>query len=107
MSKGYRLAEIAKWVGGVVRGDASALITGVAGVAEASASELTWIANEKYVSVLRTSRAGAVVDAAPPDQHAQGDHRQHRDGQQRATRDVPVARHQNSALMRTPRTVRS
>lgn len=61
MSKGYRLAEIAKWVGGAVRGDAGTLITGVAGVGEADSSQITWIANEKYLSQLQVSRAGAVV----------------------------------------------
>jgi UDP-3-O-[3-hydroxymyristoyl] glucosamine N-acyltransferase len=63
MSEGYRLAEIAKWVGGTVRGDANTLIGGVAGVAEAGASQITWLASDKYLSELRTSRAGAVLVA--------------------------------------------
>lgn len=61
MSKSYTLAEIAKWVGGVVRGDAGRRITGVSGIAEASPTEITWLSHDKYSPELRTSRAGAVV----------------------------------------------
>ncbi|HOB75969.1 MAG TPA: UDP-3-O-(3-hydroxymyristoyl)glucosamine N-acyltransferase [Phycisphaerae bacterium] len=61
MSKTVTLAEIAKWVGGVVRGDASTRISGVAGVAEAGPDQLTWLAHDKYASQLRTSKAGAVL----------------------------------------------
>jgi len=61
MSKSYTLAELAKCVGGAVRGDASTRITGVAGVEDASSTDVTWLADEKYAAKLRSSRAGAVV----------------------------------------------
>ncbi len=61
MSKSYPLAEIAKWVGGVVRGDASTRISGVAGVDEADSSSIAWLADEKYAPQLKNSKAGAVV----------------------------------------------
>lgn len=61
MNKTYPLAEIAKWVDGLVRGDASLRISGVAGVQEAEPSHITWLADEKYIVQLRTSRAGAVL----------------------------------------------
>jgi len=61
MSDSYPLAEIAKWVGGVVRGDASTRITGVAGLDEADSSEIAWLADERYAPQLKSSRAGAVV----------------------------------------------
>jgi len=61
MSKSYTLAELAKDVGGVVRGDATVRIRRVCGIEEAGPEDITWIAHEKYASRLRTSRAGAVV----------------------------------------------
>ncbi len=61
VSKSFPLAEIAKWVGGVVRGDAARRISGVSGIQEADETRITWIAHDKYASLLRASRAGAVV----------------------------------------------
>lgn len=63
MGKSFRLMEIAKWVDGVVRGDASTAITGVSSLGEACASEISWVAHERYLPQLRSSRAGAVVVA--------------------------------------------
>lgn len=61
MSKTASLAEIAKWVGGMVRGDASTRISGVNGVQEAGPADLTWLAHDKYLVQLKTSQAGAVL----------------------------------------------
>ncbi|GMV96406.1 MAG: UDP-3-O-(3-hydroxymyristoyl)glucosamine N-acyltransferase [Phycisphaerae bacterium] len=61
MSKSFSLAEIAKWVGGRVRGDGSLRITGVAGVEEAQPGQITWLAHEKYNAQLRASQAGAAL----------------------------------------------
>ena len=61
MSKSYPLAEIAKWVGGAVRGDASTRISGVAGVEEADRAQVTWLSDERFAPQLRTSKAGAVL----------------------------------------------
>ena len=55
------LAEIAKWVDGVVRGDASTRISGVNGVQEAGPADITWLAHDKYLPQLRSSKAGAVL----------------------------------------------
>ncbi len=59
--KSFTLAELAKEVGGVVRGDASVRVAGVRGIDEAGADDITWIAHEKYAARLRACRAGAVV----------------------------------------------
>lgn len=59
--KSYTLSEIAKWVGGAVRGDASTRISGVAGVEEAGPGQITWLAEERYAGKLRGSKAGAAV----------------------------------------------
>jgi len=61
MSTSYSLAEIAQWVGGVVRGDAGTDISGVSGIAEADKTQITWVSQEKYARQLDASRAGAVV----------------------------------------------
>jgi UDP-3-O-[3-hydroxymyristoyl] glucosamine N-acyltransferase len=60
-TKTHTLAEVAKWVGGVVRGDASTRISGVAGVEEAQPDQVTWLSHDKYAAQLKTSKAGAVV----------------------------------------------
>lgn len=60
-TRSYTLAELAKAVGGVVRGDASRRVVGVRGVDEAGPEELTWIAHDKYAARLPHSRAGAVL----------------------------------------------
>jgi UDP-3-O-[3-hydroxymyristoyl] glucosamine N-acyltransferase len=61
MSRSYPLAEVAKWVGGVVRGDASTRICGVAGIDEADSAQIAWLADEKYAPQLKNSKAAAVV----------------------------------------------
>lgn len=61
MSKSYTLAELAKAIDGVVRGDASVRVRGVNGVDEAGPHELTWVSHDKYTSRLSASRAGAVL----------------------------------------------
>ncbi|HVP37824.1 MAG TPA: UDP-3-O-(3-hydroxymyristoyl)glucosamine N-acyltransferase [Candidatus Saccharimonadales bacterium] len=63
-----RLAEIAERIGGVLLGNGDLEITGVAGIREAGASDLTFLANPRYEQYLRTTRAGAVLVApgAPP-----------------------------------------
>jgi UDP-3-O-[3-hydroxymyristoyl] glucosamine N-acyltransferase len=61
MQKTFTLAEIAKWVGGAVRGDAAVKIAGVSGVSEAGPGEITWLTHEKYARGLAQSKAAAVV----------------------------------------------
>jgi UDP-3-O-[3-hydroxymyristoyl] glucosamine N-acyltransferase len=63
------LREIAKLVCGEVVGDGSVVITGVSGIKEASAGDITFLANPKYFSLMDKTLASAVVvgqDIAPP-----------------------------------------
>lgn len=59
--KSHTLAEIAKWMGGAVRGDSSQRINGVSGIEEAGPTDITWIAHERYAGKLAASKAGAVL----------------------------------------------
>lgn len=61
MSKSYTLAELAKEVGGAIRGDATVRVKRVSGIDDAGPEDITWISHEKYVARLRSCRAGAVV----------------------------------------------
>lgn len=63
-----KLGEIAKRLGCAMDGDANLEITGVAGIEDARAGELTFLANQKYRGALGTTRASAVLiarDAGP------------------------------------------
>lgn len=55
-----KLSEIAARVGARVQG-ADAEITGVAGIEEAGAGQLTFVANPKYAAAARTTLAAAVI----------------------------------------------
>jgi UDP-3-O-[3-hydroxymyristoyl] glucosamine N-acyltransferase len=54
------LGDIARLVGGELRGDASKSITGAATLTEATESDISFIGNLKYLSQLKTTRAGAL-----------------------------------------------
>lgn len=56
-----KLQEIAARLECRMEGSGDVEITGVAGMDEATPSELTFLANPKYVSKLRTTRAAAVI----------------------------------------------
>ncbi len=60
--------EIAQLVGGSVAGDADASVSGVAGLEQASASEVSFFGNRKYKKQLAGTQAGVVLVAAdaPP-----------------------------------------
>lgn len=58
-----KLKEIARRIGGVVVGDGETLITGICGIREAGPGHLTFVANPKYLHLLETSRASAVITA--------------------------------------------
>jgi UDP-3-O-[3-hydroxymyristoyl] glucosamine N-acyltransferase len=63
------LAELAAQVGGLVSGDGSLLITGVASLEDAGPGQLSFFANRKYRPAFEASKAGAVVvesDASVP-----------------------------------------
>ncbi|RJP23617.1 MAG: UDP-3-O-(3-hydroxymyristoyl)glucosamine N-acyltransferase [Candidatus Abyssobacteria bacterium SURF_5] len=62
------LGEIAKLIDGTVEGDEETLITGVAGIKDAKAGDITFLANPKYLPLLHTTQASAIIvaDNAPP-----------------------------------------
>ena len=55
------LAEIAKIVGGELIGDGNLLITGLSGIKEAKEGDLTFIANQKYFPLIKSTRASAAI----------------------------------------------
>jgi UDP-3-O-[3-hydroxymyristoyl] glucosamine N-acyltransferase len=55
------LKEIAEFLGGEVVGDASLVITGVAGIKEARAGDITFLANPKYSPLADSTQASAIV----------------------------------------------
>jgi len=57
----HTLAELAAMVGGSVDGDATLVITGVAGIRDAQPGEITFVAQPKYLRALKTSQASAVI----------------------------------------------
>jgi UDP-3-O-[3-hydroxymyristoyl] glucosamine N-acyltransferase len=56
-----KLRELAVWVDGTVIGDGEIEISGVSGIDEAQAGEITFIANPKYLPKLGETRASAVI----------------------------------------------
>ncbi|MDD2679867.1 MAG: UDP-3-O-(3-hydroxymyristoyl)glucosamine N-acyltransferase [Candidatus Omnitrophica bacterium] len=63
------LKEIAQAIQGEVIGDGSIVITGVSGIKEASAGDITFLANAKYTPLLNTTAASAIIiskDTEPP-----------------------------------------
>ena len=56
-----RLKEIAHLIGGDLVGDGDTLITGICGIKEAKPGDLTFIANSKYLHLLQTTKASAVI----------------------------------------------
>ncbi|MBI5643304.1 MAG: UDP-3-O-(3-hydroxymyristoyl)glucosamine N-acyltransferase [Deltaproteobacteria bacterium] len=61
MAKEKRLAELAELSGGRVAGDGSVIITGVASIDEAGPGDITFVSDRKYVKLLKTTRASAVI----------------------------------------------
>jgi UDP-3-O-[3-hydroxymyristoyl] glucosamine N-acyltransferase len=55
------LAELAAVLGADLRGDGAIEISGVAGIEEAGAEQVTFVANKKYAALARTTRAAAVL----------------------------------------------
>jgi UDP-3-O-[3-hydroxymyristoyl] glucosamine N-acyltransferase len=60
-TKSVTLAELADRLGAPLQGDPAAQITRVAGIEEASAGDLAFVANPKYASLARTTKATAVL----------------------------------------------
>ncbi|MCK4859598.1 MAG: UDP-3-O-(3-hydroxymyristoyl)glucosamine N-acyltransferase [Candidatus Omnitrophica bacterium] len=55
------LNEIAQIINGEVVGDSNVIITGVCGIKEACEGDLTFVANPKYLSLIETTKASAVI----------------------------------------------
>lgn len=55
------LKEIAEFIHGEVTGDGTTVITGVAGIKEASKGDITFLANPKYFALADKTRASAVI----------------------------------------------
>jgi UDP-3-O-[3-hydroxymyristoyl] glucosamine N-acyltransferase len=58
-----RLDKLAKILNGVVIGDGSVEITGVAGIKEAHEGDITFLVNPKYESYVATTKASAIIVA--------------------------------------------
>ncbi len=58
------LGEIAHLIGGKVIGDQSIEITGVCGIKEAQKGDITFVANPKYVSLIKLTHASAIITSA-------------------------------------------
>lgn len=57
--------EIADLIGGKVEGDGSTPISGASGIKEARPGDITFLANSRYISLLKETNATCVI--APPD----------------------------------------
>jgi UDP-3-O-[3-hydroxymyristoyl] glucosamine N-acyltransferase len=56
-----KLGELATRLGAELRGDAGVEVTGVKGIEEAGPTEITFVANPRYTSLAKTTRAAAVL----------------------------------------------
>jgi len=56
-----KLGELASKLGAELRGDAEIEVTGVKGLEEAGPTEITFVANPRYASLARTTKAAAVI----------------------------------------------
>ncbi|MFH0771160.1 MAG: UDP-3-O-(3-hydroxymyristoyl)glucosamine N-acyltransferase [Candidatus Omnitrophota bacterium] len=55
------LREIAQLIDGEVIGDERTLITGISGIKEAEEGDLTFLANPRYIPLMHTTRAAAII----------------------------------------------
>lgn len=55
------LAQLAQYVGGKVKGNAELKITAVATLENATAADISFLANPKYTKALQSTKAGAVI----------------------------------------------
>jgi UDP-3-O-[3-hydroxymyristoyl] glucosamine N-acyltransferase len=61
MATPHTLGELAALVGGSVEGNPTLVIIGVAGLQDAQAGEITFVAQPKYLRLLKTAKASAVI----------------------------------------------
>ena len=60
-NKPQLLKEIAKLIGGEVVGDGNIRILGICGIREAKPGDLSFVANSKYLNLLESTKASAVI----------------------------------------------
>src|ERR1700751_1495310 len=58
-----KLHDLASHLGATLHGDGDAEITGVAGIEEAAAGEITFVSNPRYAAAGKTPKASAVLVA--------------------------------------------
>ncbi len=63
MAMQFRVSDVAGFLGGTVVGDPETLVSGIAGLTEAKAGDLSFLSNPKYVPHLATTLASAVLVA--------------------------------------------
>ncbi len=56
-----KLSEIAEFVGGEVVGNRDTLVKGACGIKEAREGDITFVANSRYLNLMETTRAAAVI----------------------------------------------
>ena len=56
-----KLSELAEALGGTLHGDGTVEITGIAGIEEAIAGQVTFVSNKKYIPLAATTRASAIL----------------------------------------------
>ena len=56
-----KVKEIAKIINGKIIGDGDTVINGISGIKEAKEGDITFIANRKYIPLLKSTRASAVI----------------------------------------------
>ena len=56
-----KLGELATRLGAELRGNAELEVTGVKGIEEAGATEVTFVASPRYTALARTTKAAAVL----------------------------------------------
>src|SRR5947207_225148 len=65
MTNERTLDELARHVGGQVVGDGSLKISSAAGLAQAQAGQISFLANPRYAKLLAATKASAIVVAEP------------------------------------------
>ncbi len=66
----FTLGQLAQRLGCALAGDANIEITGVSTIEHAGAGEITFLANMRYAPKAKSTRAAAIIAAAPVESHA-------------------------------------
>lgn len=61
MAEGKRLGELARITGSSVHGNEDTVITGIASIEDAGPGDITFVADKKYLKLLSSSKASAVI----------------------------------------------